>query len=845
MPKVHNRAVIHRVAIRDLRQNRKMNIVIILSVMLTCILFTCLFSVGGSLINGMQQETMRQVGGDRMAGLKYVLPEDFEKLMEDKETRDVVYRIIVGNLINKELKNVSAEVNCAGDGSAAKAVFCYPQEGRLPEKIDEIAMSTLVLDELGLPHELGTSVPAVIDIDGKNISYDMTLCGYWPGDPAAMAQECWVSRAFAEEYAPTPTENFYTSENHGYAGYWMVDFNYKNSFDIEQKTEALLERLYGNAEIVPDIGVNWAYLTSSADAGTIAAGILLMMIIFVAGYLIIFNIFHINISANIRNYGLLKTIGTTSRQIRRIVRVQALTYSVMGIPAGLAIGVLLGNVMLKSIMRTLEIRSEQAYTVSSSLLILLCLASAAFTFITVMISSLKPCRIAGNVSPIEALRFHESGGGIKRKSKKTGRITPGSMAVGNLRRSRKKAVIVILSLTLSLVLVNTLFTVLNGIDEEKYISNRIVGDILIRWNEKSNFYDERAKGITPDIIAEFDKIDGAELHPVYYEDGMVITDETLSDRLNTLYQEHQGDKAQSEELERAIHDQSYSAHIYGIDGAVARFLEPTEGAVDVEKFQTGKYAIIHTYLWNADDDPGVEILHPGETVTVKCGDRKKEYEVMAVCSMIYPLSTKIYSLFETQVIIPTQEYLSFADEPGSPCIMINASENGERIKEQCRMLCDRDGSSLVYSDKQTHLKEFQGLIQMIQLVGGALSGILALIGILNFVNVVVTEILSRSQELAMMSAVGMTGRQQKAMLCWEGIYYAFWTTICSVIVSSFVSCVAVKNVTRELFFYRWSFTILPIIVCVLTFLALSILVPYISYRMICKTSIVDRIRSNG
>ena len=56
------------------------------------------FSVGGSLINGMQQETMRQVGGDRMAGLKYVLPEDFEKLMKDKEPKDVVYRIIVGNL---------------------------------------------------------------------------------------------------------------------------------------------------------------------------------------------------------------------------------------------------------------------------------------------------------------------------------------------------------------------------------------------------------------------------------------------------------------------------------------------------------------------------------------------------------------------------------------------------------------------------------------------------------------------------------------------------------------------------------------------------------------------------
>ena len=46
---------------------------------------------------------MRQVGGDRMAGLKYVLPEDFEKLMKDKETRDVVYRIIVGNLMGQSL----------------------------------------------------------------------------------------------------------------------------------------------------------------------------------------------------------------------------------------------------------------------------------------------------------------------------------------------------------------------------------------------------------------------------------------------------------------------------------------------------------------------------------------------------------------------------------------------------------------------------------------------------------------------------------------------------------------------------------------------------------------------
>ena len=120
MIKVKNRSVIRRLAFREMKSNRKMNIVVIVSIMLTCILFTALTSIGGSLINGMQQETMRQVGGDRMAGLKCVLPEDYEKVREDGVVRDVVYRIVVGWAKNDKLKNVSAEVDCAGDENASR-----------------------------------------------------------------------------------------------------------------------------------------------------------------------------------------------------------------------------------------------------------------------------------------------------------------------------------------------------------------------------------------------------------------------------------------------------------------------------------------------------------------------------------------------------------------------------------------------------------------------------------------------------------------------------------------------------------------------------------------------------
>ena len=273
MTKVNNRKVIRRLAIRELKSNRKMSVVLIVSIILTCILFTALTSIGGGLMNGTQQETMRQVGGSSMAGLKYVLPEDYEKVKADHATRDVSYRIIVGQAVNEDFKNISVEVNCAGDEKAAEAMFCDPEVGHLPENYDEIAVSTLVLDELGLPYELGETVPITLDRDGEITELEFTLCGYWTGEKVAMAQECWVSRNFAEEYAPTPEESFYAQKYPNYAGYYMVDFNFSNSFDIEGKTDKLMERLYGDSNNVPSVGINWAYTTSSVDGSMLVEGI--------------------------------------------------------------------------------------------------------------------------------------------------------------------------------------------------------------------------------------------------------------------------------------------------------------------------------------------------------------------------------------------------------------------------------------------------------------------------------------------------------------------------------------------------------------------------------------------
>lgn len=847
MTKVNNKKVIRRLAFRELKANRKMNFMVILSIVLTCILFTALTSIGGNLLNGFQQETMRQVGGDRMAGLKYVLPEDYEKVKSDKAVRDAVYRIIVGQAVNEDFRNISVEINCAGDKAAAESMFCMPNTGRLPEEYNEIAVSTLVLDELKLPYELGITVPITLDVDGDISEHEFTLCGYWKGEKVAMAQECWVSGAFADEYAPTPTVSFYSLDFPEYAGYWSVDFNYANSWDIEGKTSKLITRLYGNAEFIPDTGINWAYTTSNVDTEMLIGGIVIIFVIFAAGYLIIYNIFHINISANIRSYGLLKTIGTTSKQIKHMVRVQAAIYSAIGIPLGLIIGVLLGKVLLKSVMSTLNILSVSSYSISAGLLMIVCIIAALLTFATVMISCHKPCKIAESVSPMEALRYNETNISTKKKNKKTSKITPLSIAKNNMARTRKKTLVVVLSLTLSMVLFNTLFTLINGLDMDKFISNMIVGDFIVR-QEHFRYDGEEFNTITPDDLQYLSHIDGIqEVDAVYYdfEFGNLQLEGKPLEKAKRFYQTYSADDEYGEL--NSITENYLNSDVYGVTPTIINKFEPIQGTIDTEKFSTGNYAIVYTqYIPLGENYPDDDFFSVGDTVELKGENGKsKSFEVMAVCEMPYTLSTQMYSMLYASIIISENDYFELYDNRNAMTVMINAEESHfDNVDTQIRYMTDSNNSKVVLKSRQTYADEYADFLKMIKLVGGTLSGILALIGILNFVNAVVTSIISRKREFAMMSAVGMTGKQLKTMLTWEGIHYAVFTTICSLIVGTLLSYVVVNGIAGEMFFFTYHFTLLPILICVPILLLLSAVIPSISYRTICGDSIVNRLREN-
>ncbi len=124
-------------------------------------------------------------------------------------------------------------------------------------------------------------------------------------------------------------------------GLHMAQVHLKNTKNIESTMDSVLkdtglkELEYGvNLAYSPEMGVQAAQESLPMYAG--------MFLVFVAGYLIIYNIFQISVSADIQFYGKLKTLGTTKKQIKKLIYGQANRLCAIGIPLGLVFGWLLG-----------------------------------------------------------------------------------------------------------------------------------------------------------------------------------------------------------------------------------------------------------------------------------------------------------------------------------------------------------------------------------------------------------------------------------------------------------------------------------------------------------------------
>lgn len=863
MSRVKNRAVIRRIADRTRNANRGKSIVAVLAIALTAMMFTVVITVGGSMMKKTQEERMRQVGGSAHAGYKYLTQKEYEHIKKDKWIKSISYRITVGDLINKEVAKLPTEVNCF-EPLDAKWSFCYPEKGHMPEHEDEIVTSDLVLRALGVKCEIGERVPLEIEIGDKKVKREFTLCGYYKGDVIAMSQILLVSRAFQEKYAPVQTKSSLNRElaEGEYTGWIMADFNYYTSIGLKQQTRALSKRLGYPQDT--NIGINWAYMGEDVDVTNIVPVCVLLLVILLSGYLIIYNIFYISVSQDIAHYGLLKTVGTTGRQLKMIVRRQAYILSLYGIPLGIILGVLIAETILPVIMK--NFRTAAIITDKVVLNGWILAGAALFSFVTVYISCIKPCRVASRVTAIEAVHYTEGQGEKKtrrsRRHKKTKHVTPLALAGQNVRRSRKRVVIVVSSLSLALVVLNCVSGFVNGFNMDSFLKDMVVCDYSVSDafldNATANF--ELQMGAITGVPEEFSeelrqKKGISEVSNVYAKEiAAGLTDEewSLVEKRafdNPIVQENIKMYAPTEEepeeyLEWMKKNREVETTIYGMGQIPVEKLTDVKGDLSWEKFRTGKYVIARRI--NISDEEQLHMFEPGEKVHLsnEKGDTR-EYEVLAVASIPYPVAKQWFGVLDCDFILPDEEYLDFMGKSKAMRTMFNVEEGyEEEIGEWIEEYCTVDNPDLDYNSKEKVEEEFKSYMDMFSLLGNLLVVILACIGILNFVNTMVTSILSRRQELAMMEAVGMTSGQLRQMLMMEGGYYACYTAVIALVLGTFFNIFLLDSVAASFIGFAWKshFSLTSILVCIPFIVLVVLLVPVICFGRVHSASVVERIK---
>lgn len=279
-----------------------------------------------------------------------------------------------------------------------------------------------------------------------------------------------------------------------------------------------------------------------------------------------------------------------------------------------------------------------------------------------------------------------------------------------------------------------------------------------------------------------------------------------------------------------------------------------EGEIDPEKLRSGHYILEGVpedddgrILWDrARFDVGEKVTlvnYRGDSESRLENERmEREFEIMAKVRMKHYTNTCMVG-WDFSWYLPAEVYKEMVAEPGIMSYAFNVREGGEKEMGAFLLNYTENVEPLMnYSSKSIREAEFAGMKNMVLAVGGALSLVIGMIGILNFVNSMMTSILTRRREFAMLQSIGMTGKQLLQMLMTEGVWYGAASGLVSLVLGVVLSLLAVRNLAGSLWFFSYHFTVLPLVLTVPVLLAVGILLPAVMLRSVERQSVVERLR---
>lgn len=855
MLKVSNQKITAEIASTTYKANGKRNLLTIFALFLTTFLISVIIALGVSYWNTISQRQMRMEGMDYDVELTEPAEEQVQIIRDMDEVRYAGLAVkcaIVEEYNGKTLDKMRLYWldDICWEKQTVPALEEY--EGHYPQKENEIMLSGSALTAIGIdkPRE-GMSIP---------VTY-YTLASE-EEDAAAENVQAAGDQSIQKEFILSGWYTDYTGNDRGYVSEAFFKETGVKQTDLTQGALkiTLNNPLYSEKDIIrmqQAVGIrrlqiiegDYDTISSFLKMSVVLAGLLLM--IFASGWLFIYNTLYISITKDIRYYGQLKTIGMTSRQLKNVVYRQAFFNSCIGIPAGLLASAVVSRLVIPGILHMVNpsVPASQVTPVSVWIFLL----AGGFALLTNFLSSRKPAKLAGEVPPVEAMKYVAGSAGTPKpqRASKTARAPKPqrsgnllfSMAKQNMFRDKKQAAVIFLSFIIALSVFVTVNVIIVGNEAARVLNESMDYDICFK--NETTLDDDRRQLITDEAIENVRNISGVkEVRKVTSTVAVVpYQEEVYGEYLREIYKTRHSPGNYEEDMKQYKNDPAYSmfnSRLIGLDEAgFALVNEKLGNVLDKDQFMRGEIAVSPNFFLEGDSGmKGKTVhfylpdgLHPDKEETVK---------IAAVGeSDINP--AYFAGGYIPELMVSENYAQKLMGETFTELIEVVYDEPLSAGTEEAVRAVFAGEDDITYNSKLERYNEMKESENQVRVLGGSLGIILAMLAVLNYLNVMAAGIQARQDELATLESIGMTVKQTKNMLRLEGAGYALISIAGALILGIPLSFAAFQ--AMNVYFISYSVPWAANLILFAVVLLVCITAPVGLYRKTQNRSVIERLRN--
>lgn len=838
MLKNNNQSVIKRIAKTNLKSNFRRSITMIFAVLLSSFLLFSVFTVGLTYLKMNKLQNIRLNGADFDAVLYGVTEEQKTILDNDENVKQFGILTVAGAVRETETDKTPgvgllyADAVLWDDMMSPTRTFL---QGKYPTNENEIMVTEEALKKCGFENKkTGDEITFVYEIKEKRQEKTFQISGIWGG--FGIVDNFFVSKAFCEQEG---IEELYNSR---------CDISFEKRWMSEEEQQAFIDKM--------ELGKSQRlfYVYEFGNAAEIFWGIAgIVVVTWLSAYLLIYNIMYLSVAGNIRYYGLLQTIGMTGKQIRSLIKKQMIWIGGIGISLGLFLGFFVSFSLIPVAIESLGMKQEQTGQVQVVFHPDVFLLTILLTGFSVWYAARKPMRLAESSSPIEALGYRPVSGIRKGHTTKKGNLIR-RMAVEQLTRNKKKTVVTMLSLSASLSVFVCLMILLHTQSAREYVynfrgldmvvANDTIQNVVVEQDEEGKKQLQGVKQIlNQEILDKIKKTDGVSaVFPVSCVSTVIPWEPEVSDVWMREFYETWMDIPYENDLEEyKNHPENFASALIGITEEDFRALnQELKAPVDETSFLNGETCILYRNgLFDLDEKKMI-----GKNIL--CGEYEnpentRSFKIVALTDIND--YTALLGYPPTMIVID-KAVSSFAKEPIIFKVGIQyEKEFDERAEAAVENILRKspNASDFSWESKIRQAEIVEKAQGHMAEIGFGIVAILAVIGIMNYINTSVGNIQSRRKEISIMESVGMSEHQVRKMLVWEGIFYTGGVMLLTLTVGLGITYAIYQSVNYMGAAF-W-FPMVPFFIACILLLTICIAVPLLAYKQMEKSgSLVERIR---